>query len=137
VADVKEREELRREELLKLYFEFFKHFTTLSVAAVVVLLAVYREVAAERLRLLLSLGHFGVAVILAVFGIAAAMSHFRMGKEAGQLNLVLARLVAVFFGGGLSSFILPVLGVPIYLYWLPVAVSLVGYIFYLHRASSH
>jgi hypothetical protein len=86
---------------------------------------------------MMSLGHFGVAVILAVFGIAAAMSHFRMGKEAGRLNLVLAMLVAVSFGLGLSSFILPVLGVPVYLYWLPVAVSLVGYIFYIHRESSH
>jgi hypothetical protein len=43
VANVKEREEHRRQELLKLHFEFFKHFTTLSVAAAVVLLAVYRK----------------------------------------------------------------------------------------------
>jgi hypothetical protein len=104
VADVEVREEKREEhrreeEMLKLYFEFFKHFTTLSVAAAVVILAVYREVAAERLLLMMALGHFGAAVILAVFGIAATMSHFNLGEEAGPLNRLLAVLVAVFSEG--------------------------------------
>lgn len=45
MADELERadEERHREELVKLAFEMSKHLTTLSVAATLVVLAIYRE----------------------------------------------------------------------------------------------
>jgi len=47
VADnlVRDDEERHKEELVKLAFEMSKHLTTLSVAATLVVLAIYRELA--------------------------------------------------------------------------------------------
>ena len=42
---VRDDEERHKEELVKLAFEMSKHLTTLSVAATLVVLAIYRELA--------------------------------------------------------------------------------------------
>jgi hypothetical protein len=59
------------EELTKLVFELCKHLTTLCTAAVLVVLAVYRDLAVERTFLHLPLFIFGLTIlgsILTAFG---------------------------------------------------------------------
>jgi len=78
VADEKQQEQ-RRQGLLKLYFEFFKHFMTLSLAAAVVFLATYKEGIADQRMVLLSLSAFGVAVVFAVPGMVLVIVQLKSG----------------------------------------------------------
>jgi small-conductance mechanosensitive channel len=80
VAD-EEREEQRRLEVLKLYFEFYKHFTTLSAAGGVALVAIYRGgLVSQKMPQQL------VALSLLLFGLAASISAFRMAKVLQRLG---------------------------------------------------
>jgi hypothetical protein len=74
-----EQQEQRRQELLKLYFEFFKHFMTPSVAAAVVFLAIYKEGIADQRMVLLSLSAFGVTVVFAVPGMVPVIVQLKSG----------------------------------------------------------
>ena len=56
------------QELARMDFEFFKHLTTLSAAAVVAVLAVYREVTFDRFILIVTLLCFAVATALSLAG---------------------------------------------------------------------
>ena len=56
------------QELARMDFEFFKHLTTLSAAAVVAVLAVYQEVAFDRWILIITLLFFVVATGLSLIG---------------------------------------------------------------------
>ena len=56
------------QELARMDFEFFKHLTTLSAAAVVAVLAVYQEVAFDRWILIITLLFFVVAIALSLTG---------------------------------------------------------------------
>jgi hypothetical protein len=73
VTEGDEPEEQRRQELLKVFFESFKHFTTLAVTAAVVLLAVYREGIADQTLLAIALGMFRLAVLFAVLGMSQVL----------------------------------------------------------------
>jgi hypothetical protein len=78
VEDIEELREERRQEELKLFFEYFKHLTTLSVAVAVVILAIYREGIAKEAALYVTLALFGFAVLIAVFGMLLALAQFRL-----------------------------------------------------------
>jgi hypothetical protein len=57
------------EEQRKLYFEVFKHLTTLNVAAALVLLAIYREGGTlSEPQILLPMGGFGASLCLSLLG---------------------------------------------------------------------
>ena len=120
VADVDEREEQRRQEALKLYFEYFKHLTTLSVAGAVVMLAIYREGIAEQAGLSTSMGLFGLAVFIAVFGMLLVLSRFRFEAPVGEAPGTLMYVVNGLFGGGLLTFMYIALGIPL---WVPLVVA--------------
>jgi hypothetical protein len=139
VTDVEEREEQQRQELLKLYFEFFKHFTTLGAAAAVALLAVYREGVAERRLLAFSLVLFGLAVVIAVLGMVSILGRFRRGHPVRRTDFTMMMLVTTMLGGGLLSVIVQVLGVPGWVLYVGFVLALVawGLDFYRRRESSH
>ena len=98
-----EQQEQRRQELLKLYFEFFKHFMTLSVAAAVVFLAIYKEGIADQRMVLLSLSAFGVAVVFAVPGMVLVIVQFKIRASSTALGLsdMLMLSVSAMFSIGL------------------------------------
>jgi hypothetical protein len=129
VADTEELEEQRRLELLKLLFEFFKHFTTLGAAVGVILLAVYREGVADRLLVATSLVMFGLGVIAAAYGMVFVLFRMRSGNPVGVGPLVLVALVMALICGGLLLFIQELLAVP---NWVGVIllVVLLGLIIY-------
>jgi hypothetical protein len=103
VTDGDEPEEQRRQELLMLYFESFKHFTTLAVAAAVVLLAVYGEGIADQTLLAIALGMFGLAVLFAVIGMSQVLYRFRTGEGLGRAPRAMIGIVTSLFGGECCS----------------------------------
>lgn len=133
--DVQEREEQRRQELLKLYFEFFKHFTTLGAAAGVVLLALYRAGIGEQEMLAYPLVMFGLAAVAAAFGMSVVLIRFRSGEAAGRGLSGAMYLVASLFAGGLLLFLDGVLGIPGWVLWVSLAglVVLTALDFYIRR----
>jgi hypothetical protein len=137
MGDVEEQEEQRRQELLKLYFEFFKHLTTLGVAAAVVLLALYREGIAERELVAFSLMMFGLASFIAVCGMLMTVARFRAGKAGGRAFSMLLSLVFVLFSYGLLVFIVQATNTPTWvLYVVAGALVLVlGFVLYRQRIS--
>jgi hypothetical protein len=59
-----------QEEQRKLYFEAFKHLTTINVAAALVLLAIYREGAVwSVLQVLFPMAGFGISLFLSLCGV--------------------------------------------------------------------
>lgn len=115
-----EVEEQRRQEALKLFFEYFKHLTTLSVAVAVAILAIYREGIAKEAALYVALGMFGFAVFIAVFGMLLALTQLRLGQAAFGVQIGLMGLVTGLFGGGLLTFMYVALRLPLVLLLVPV-----------------
>ena len=57
------------EEQRKLYFEAFKHLTTLNAATTLILLAIYREgMVVSVLQVLFPMSGFGVSLLLSLLG---------------------------------------------------------------------
>jgi hypothetical protein len=80
---LKDRE--REEEFTKLVFELCKHLTTLSTAAVLVVLAVYRGLAVERLFLDVPLLMFGLTILSSLgTGLAALFCFTTRGAAIRQ-----------------------------------------------------
>jgi uncharacterized BrkB/YihY/UPF0761 family membrane protein len=112
-------EERHREELAKLNFELCKHLTTLSVAGAVVVLAVYREVAFERVLLAITLSVFGITIIVSVLSMILSMAYFTVrgsrDREAADPALMWASVLAsVFFLVGIEAFMLLLLDLPVW-----------------------
>lgn len=72
--------EERRREVLKLYFEFFKHLTTLSAATALVLLAVFREMGVSPVTTLASVAVLGVSLLVSFIGMAVTVNHVETAK---------------------------------------------------------
>jgi lysylphosphatidylglycerol synthetase-like protein (DUF2156 family) len=130
VAD-EEQEVQRGQETLKLHFEFFKHFTTLSGAAAVVIMAIYKEgIAEQKTLLILSLVMFGLAVAVAVYAIVMVMGVFGLGKallKDSEMALLysLVVVVSVLFAAGLGTFLLGALG-PTFATWVIAVLCLMS-----------
>ena len=113
----REDEERHREELVKLNFEMCKHLRTLSTAATLVVLAVYREVAFEGTLLGATLSLSGVTVIVSVASMIVSMSYFtaqgRQDRAAADPALMWASAVASYiFVVGAAAFMLFLLDLP-------------------------
>ena len=78
MADELERadEERHREELVKLAFEMCKHLTTLSAAATLVVLAIYRKLTFGSTLLGVTLSLFGLTIVVSTGTMVASMSYF-------------------------------------------------------------
>jgi len=57
------------DEISKLVFEFFKHFTTLTTAAALVELALYQQLALTKASALLGIGALGLTLLLCIVGL--------------------------------------------------------------------
>ena len=130
-------QEHRKEELVKLSFELFKHLTTLSTAASLVVLAVYQEITFERALLGATLSLFGLTVLVCVVSMLAGISYFsnRADKPAAEPTFVwLATVASASFVAGVEAFLLFLINLP---YWAGVvagALLLLGLGFLLRRS---
>lgn len=93
-----------------MHFEFYKHLTTLSVAAAVAVVAVYREFVIESAYLGIALIAFGVCAITSLFGMLEAVvglprlhGQFALGYSTSSQSNVLVFSGAKVAQGGVSS----------------------------------
>jgi len=133
VTEVGEWEEQRRQESLKLYSEYFRHLTTLSFAAAVVILAIYRKSIAEQAWLSTSLVLFGLAAYLEMFGMLLVLTRFRFGQEVGVAPIVVMSLVTGLFGGGLLTSMYIAIGIPLWVLVVAAPILLLAMVFYSWR----
>jgi len=64
----------RNRDVLRGYFEFFKHVSTISTAVLVLVLVLYRDLYLDPVLAILSLVAFGVSVLASFYGMFLAMS---------------------------------------------------------------
>jgi hypothetical protein len=75
-------QERQAEEFVKLTFELCKHLTTLSTAAGLIVLAVYRELTFDEWLLAATLILFGVTIVVALYVMAVGITYFTAGGRA-------------------------------------------------------
>jgi hypothetical protein len=129
-------EEQHRLELLKLYVEFFKHMTTLSAAAAVVLLTVYREGVAQERLIAASLGMFAVAVITSLIGMQDMIVRVRIGKDAGWMGEGLMMLSSAALSAGLVAVLWEAFDFPywpLYILTVVLILAISGILIYRYR----
>jgi hypothetical protein len=121
VADELERadEERHREELVKLTFEMSKHLTTLSVAATLVVLAIYRELTFGSALLGVTLSLFGLTIVVSIGLMVVSMSYFthrgRQDRVAVDPLLMWASAAASYiFVAGVGAFMLFLRDLPLW-----------------------
>lgn len=112
IMDGEEYEDQRRQESVRLYFEFFKHLATLGTVAAAATLAIYREGVTHRALLAYSLVMFGLGMLSALVGMARMLSRFSAGAAVGGASTLLAYLIVVLIGGGLLLVIKETLNFP-------------------------
>lgn len=102
-------ERRRREEALKLCFEYFKHLTTLSGAAALVVLAISNATGLYWFQWVPSLVMFGVCISLSLQGMQVALTAVERGT-GHNLNKRLATAGGLVIGGvaALTVFSVPV-----------------------------
>ena len=106
-------------EALKLYFDFFKHFTTLTTASGLITLAISQAFHLEPRATVGVLTALAVPLALSLFGMANILMHaqewgfwkFDFERDPGHLPLVLMGVTLVTFGAALL-FVAAVLSPP-------------------------
>ena len=93
-----QRDEGRDREVLRGYFEFFKHLSAVSTAVLVVVLVLYRDLYLDPVLALLALAAFGVSVVAAFYGMFATMSSASVEKP-GSPGALPRRLLYLALGG--------------------------------------
>jgi ABC-type uncharacterized transport system permease subunit len=107
-----------REELVKLTFELGKHLTTLSVAATLVVLAIYRELTFGSTLLGVTLSLFGLTIVVSIVLMVVSMSYFthrgRRDRAAVDPFLMWVSAAASYiFVAGVGAFMLFLLDLPL------------------------
>lgn len=127
-AVTEESEEHRRQERLKLYFECFKHLTTLNTGAALVVLALYRGIAITDLSLLAILA-FGISLITSLYGAIRIPQRGFLESNATYTSLLLTAASVTFFSGILLAFVTVVMAYgarrPVF-FWIGVLLALYG-----------
>ena len=126
-----DRQQRFSEELARVEFEFFKHMSTLSGAAVLGGVAIYRELVVERLVLSLALLSFALAAVTAIWGMALVRIELRRlsleegvyRNHANALAVVCTPLV-----GGIMLFLVNTPVMLLNIFVAAVAVSALGLI---------
>jgi len=133
-----------RQRYLHRCFEFLKHTTTLSTAAALLILAIYREAPFKERLLALTLSLIGLCVVLSVFGMQAiamgsrkllpvpAVSEKTQDAMVGWITTVTGAL----FSASVIAFALVVLGVrfwPALWILLPLVALLIGALLFVRR----
>jgi hypothetical protein len=92
-------------EVMKLYFEFFKHFTTISTATAVVELVLYQQFSPSLKTLLAGVSTLAVTLLLSVIGMSVILTNSENVFPAiGTTLSILMILVGMFFFTGLLWF---------------------------------
>jgi hypothetical protein len=108
-----DRKEERGWEALKLYFEFFKHFTTLSSALAVVVIALHRALGLGSGAMLPILVLLGINLLLSLVGMYVVMfraNNWRDTPDPGGLPFAL--MVFTIFAFFLGLIVVLVLSAP-------------------------
>ena len=108
-----DRKEEQGWEALKLYFEFFKHFTTLSSAFTLVVIALQRSVGIGPRTTIVVLVVLGVNLVLSLCGLYVVMFRARKLDESLSprgLPVLLMWLTIIAFFAGL--FVMLILSIP-------------------------
>lgn len=98
-------------EVLRGYFEFFKHLSLVSTVILVVVLVLYRDLYLDPVLAVLSLVAFGVAVLASFYGMLVAMNRDLSppGGFPGSLLRRLLYLAVGALGGAVLCLIVSVL----------------------------
>lgn len=101
---MEENEDTRRnEELSKLHFEFFKHLTTLAIAAALAVLAVYRDLIVESFLLGLALSALALCTAVSLFGMLEATTRFERGGAPTHLYKRMEAVAVISLGTGVVA----------------------------------
>ncbi len=97
-------------EALKLYFEFFKHFTTLTTAVGLILIALFRGLDLSTNTVVFGVGCLGVTLLLSLVGMLLMVmkaAHPEAGYKVrpGYPTFLLATFTVSFFFTGLLMFV--------------------------------
>ena len=96
------------DELLKFYFEFFKHFTTLNTAAALVVVALH-DLASGAMGLVVPLLAFGASLVVSLDGMDNVITTVRRENLAQdvwfrrRIKLAVATFLAGLFGAASSA----------------------------------
>ena len=103
------RKEERGWEALKLYFEFFKHFTTLTTAVGIIFLALFREFDFHTGSAVFGLSSLAGALFLSLIGLVALLAKgidsSPLRVRPGYPTFLLAAFVMSLFFAGVVAFV--------------------------------
>jgi excisionase family DNA binding protein len=74
-------------EISKLCFEYFKHFTTIATAAALLELALYQQLALNRVSAVLGVGMLGLTLLLCIIGLVPLTVGSAMNGQFLQIGL--------------------------------------------------
>jgi hypothetical protein len=101
-------------EWQKLLFDFYKHFTTLSLAAALVLLAIYQEDVLKGKVLVAVAVCFAISTLLSLFGLLATLTAFPFLPRPSLFRAsVVPLFVLSFFGAGVVVVLAQVARLPL------------------------
>lgn len=107
MAEDRDRDQEHDWEALKLYFEFFKHFTTLATAVALIVLAMFRGFDLSTKAAVFGLSMMGATLFLSLIGMLTAVvradKHAPLGVRPGYpTSLLVVLVVSLFFVGVLT-----------------------------------
>ena len=111
-----DRGQEREWESLKLYFEFFKHFTTLATAVTLILIATGQTFEVPAGPVVSGVVLMGTALLLSLIGMLTTVLRVQMDLRVrpGSLTLGLAVIIVTVFFSGLATLIALLYGIDIY-----------------------
>ena len=103
-------------EATKLFFEFYKHFTTLSTAVALIVLALFRELNLATGSAIVGISTLGISLLLSSIGmfitIAKTESPNVFGVRPGQWSVFLALAILSMFFTAIIAFLSLAPGLP-------------------------
>jgi hypothetical protein len=120
-------------EWQKLLFDFYKHFTTLSLAAALVLLAIYQEDVLKEKVLVGVAVCFAISTLLSLFGLLFTLTAFPILPRPSLFRAsVMPLFVLGIFGAGVVTVLAQVAHLPLkYVIIGSVALSVVSFLYFI------
>jgi hypothetical protein len=115
VADKQEKRQFEREwEAVKLYFEFFKHFTTLTTAVALIVIGFFSVLDLNPRSFVLVLVALAFPLLLSLAGMVNALLHaqewgfwkFDFDGDPGRVPFMLAAFTMIFFVAALLAIVI-------------------------------
>lgn len=120
MADKQDKPVEREWEAVKLYFEFFKHFTTLTTAIALIVIGFFRILDLDPGSYVLVLVMLAIPLMLSLAGMGNALLHaqswgfwkFDFGKDPGLVPFMLALFTMLLFMAALLMIVLAAIPPP-------------------------